>query len=201
MSFSRRTPLFVATIVLIGVGSVLVWRTVYSVSGPTTEDYRVYAAFVKRLAADNGWATNDVLLASPTSTLSEPRFEDWVPPGLQPGPPSKWIAPDYFVAFCGNTCGRDFMKKNLVAWQVEPGPASEFRVEIIPALGKAPNQRVVIVTRAGFDLWHRRAVLKYSVDCDHGTGDVPIVCVEFGQAFLQKINGTWKVQKVSAVTF
>jgi multidrug resistance efflux pump len=63
MFHKRKAPLLVTVIVLIVVAASVAWRTVYTVSDPSTEDFRVYAAFMSRLSADHGWGARDVVLA------------------------------------------------------------------------------------------------------------------------------------------
>jgi hypothetical protein len=61
------------------------------------------------------------------------------------------------------------------------------------------HKGLVLLSRIGFNLWHRRAVLLYSEDCSDSSGEIPTMCVELGQAFLQKTNGTWHVDHLQAV--
>ena len=197
----RAAPLIVAATVLIVVAVSLVWRTVYAVSGPTPEDYRIYSAFLPRLAAQHGWRTSDMGIARATSVLSAPTADSWVPAALHPYPLNRLAAPEDVVRFCGKFCGRDFMKKNLVKWQLKPGADGQFPFDIISTPGATGSKRVVSVTRAGFDLWHRQAVLMYTVDCSEASAGVPTMCTEFGHAFLQKTNGTWNINELKGFDF
>jgi hypothetical protein len=56
-------------------------------------------------------------------------------------------------------------------------------------------------TRVGFNLWHTRAVLLYTADCNDYSPEFPTMCVEYGEAYLQKENGMWKVDHYDGTTF
>ena len=200
----RQATLLVTIIVLIALAVSVAWRVGYAVSDPTTEDFRVYAVFMSRLSRDHGWGTRDVVLARTTSKLSTPRTDSTIPAALRPAPPSKHIPPAEFVHFCGQFCGRDFMRNNLAEWKLKPSAGNQFEFALIDGPESprtAASKRVVTVTRVGFDVWHRRAVLMYSVDCSDPSGKVPIMCVELGHAFLQKTNGTWQVNQLIGFDF
>jgi hypothetical protein len=51
----------------------------------------------------------------------------------------------------------------------------------------------------GFNVWHTRAFLSYSADCNNYTSVPPVMCLEEGDAYLEKKNGVWKVDHYSAM--
>jgi hypothetical protein len=55
----------------------------YSNSGPTPEEFRVYAVFLNRKAADEHMRPNDFALARMTLEQSDPQYESWTPPELR----------------------------------------------------------------------------------------------------------------------
>ena len=78
--------------------------------GPTTEEFRVYSAFLKHLAAETQ-QQNEFSVASKTLELADPQYDSWIPVELR----SDRTRPSSdLVTFCG-LCGRDFVrKKSLV---------------------------------------------------------------------------------------
>jgi hypothetical protein len=171
----------------------------YSNSGPTPEEFRVYAAFLNRKAADQHLRTNDFALARTTLELSDPQYESWILPELRH---DKTYPSGEFAAFCG-FCARNFVRKNLTAWYFEPGPHDALGISVVEASQTSPPKQYVAVsvTRVGFNLWHTRAVLSYSANCsdyaavsDNST-DISGICVELGEAYLQKRNGIWRVDQ------
>ena len=164
----------------------------YSNSGPTPEEFRVYSAFLNRKAADGQLRPNDFALARTTLELSDPQYESWIPTELRH---DKTHPSSQFAAFC-DFCAGNFVSKNLTAWHFEPGPHDAFNISVVEAFEPPqtlPKQHVAIsVTRVGFNLWHTRAVLSYSANCNDYSSDSG-VCVELGDAYLEKRNGIWKV--------
>jgi hypothetical protein len=195
----RLRRILIASVVLIAVAISAIRYLTYAVVAPASEDYEGYAAFVKSLSVQHGWQIKDIQLVSPTRTLILPTFESWVPAELQPHSPAEIVAPDSLVQFCGNFCGQEFIRKNLTAWPLKPFATDQVRFSYSPKTDLKAGDRAVSVTRIGFDLWHRRAVLEYSVDCSDSSGRIPIMCVEFGDVSLQKISGRWAVKEFNAI--
>jgi hypothetical protein len=189
-------PTVIVLTIVAAMASLLAYLLIYTDHGPTSEEFQVYETFVTRLSADRGWRRNDMAVANRTSGLSTPQPESHVPFELRPYPPDKRLPPQELVDFCGNFCGREFMRKNLTRWSLRPNADASFDLAIVDADNHQrilSTQRVFLLSRVGFDLWHRRSVLTYSEDCSDSSGEVPTMCVELGQAFLQKTNGTWHV--------
>jgi hypothetical protein len=174
--------------------------------GPASDEFFVYAAFLSRLSKDETLPLDRFALADTSFQLVAVAGEDWIPAELRPYPPDEAEASERFIDFCGAWCGRDFMTKNLRAWRLMPTSAMKFRFDIVPTSSEpSPTEggkRVVTVTRPGFDLWHHRAVFSYSFDC--GSGETPtkdaVMCVQFGQVLMERINGEWRVTSYSAST-
>jgi len=168
---------------------------VYSISGPTAEEFRVYSAFLSRKAADDHLQPNDFAIARTTLELFDPYFDSSIPTELRH---DKTYPSAEFAAFCG-FCARSFVRKNLTAWHFEPGPHDAFGISVVQASEPSlipPKQNVAVsVTRVGFNLWHTRAVLGYSANCSDYSPDNPSVCIELGEVYLQKRHGVWKVEK------
>lgn len=170
--------------------------------GPTPEEFRVYRAFLKHLAAESQAEQADFGLASKTLKLVDPYYDSWVPVELR----SDRMRPSSdFVTFCG-FCGRDFVGKNLAVWRFNPNALSKLGISVMDASESSrtpPNRYVVNVTRVGFDLWHHRSVLCYSVDFSAGgTPDHDaVLLVQSGDVQLEKVSGTWQVKSYSALVF
>jgi hypothetical protein len=188
-----------ALVLLGGAAAIYKWQN--SGRGPTPDEYRVYGVLLTRLAADNNRPPSVFALSSITLRLVYPHFDNWVPTELRP---DRMTPPPDGVSFCGDLCGRKFVRKNLVKWRFDPsaqgevgfpivGPSKEIPPEI------PPKYRVVEVTRVGFNVWHTRAFLDYSADCNDYSPEHPTMCVESGEAYLQKKNGAWEVVNYSAV--
>ena len=169
----------------------LFWR--YSDPGPTSEEFRVYRGFLIRLAADGHLQQDDFALDRMTLPLSDPYYDSWIPAELRS---DKTYPSSEFAAFCG-FCARNFVRKNLAAWQLEPGSHGESGISVTgsrePPQGPF-KQHMVSVTRVGFDLWHTRAVLSYSTSCSDDS-----LCLQLGEVYLLKENGGWKVDHYDVV--
>jgi hypothetical protein len=190
-------------LVLLGGTAAAIYRWLDSRRGLTPDEYRVYRALLTRLAADNNWRRTEVALSNTTQRLEDPHPDSWVPKELQP---DKMIPPQDVVSFCGDLCGREFVRKNLVEWPLSStaqdevgfpivGPSKEIPPEI------PPKYRVVGVTRVGFNVWHTRAFLSYSADCNDYSPRHLVICLELGDAYLEKKNGAWDVNDYRATTF
>jgi hypothetical protein len=170
----------------------LFWR--YSDRRPTREEFRVYDGFLSRLASDEQMQQNSFALARMTLALSDPQYDSWIPTELRS---DKTHPSSEFAAFCG-FCARNFVRENLAAWPLEPGPHGASGISVIgswePPQGPS-KQHIVSVTRAGFDLWHTRAVLWYSTSCSDDS-----LCLQLGAVYLLKENGGWKVEHYEAFT-
>ena len=110
-----------------------------------------------------------------------------------------------FVTFCG-FCGRDFVGKNLAVWRLNTNALNRFGISVVDASESSwtpINRYVVNVTRVGFDLWHHRSVLSYSLDCGGGAspGEDAVLCMQLGNVQLEKVRGTWLVKSYSAHVF
>jgi hypothetical protein len=172
----------------------------YSNSGPTPEEFRVYAAFLNRKAADEHLRPNEFALARTTLELSDPEYESWIPPELRH---NKTYPSSEFAALCGSFA-RNFVTKNLTAWHFEPGPHDAFSISVVEASEPSPTLSkpyvAVSVTRVGFNLWHTRAVLSYSANCNDYSPDSG-VCVELGDTYLEKRAGIWNVDHYTDFLF
>jgi hypothetical protein len=198
----RRTTIMlsVALISLVIVAITVAYFGAHSDRRPSSGEFQVYGVFLARLAADRHLGPNELVIAHTTLQLSARQYVSWIPPelrsdGMQP--------PSNFVSFCGQLCGHDFVGKNASAWQLKPSGPDEFGISIgeVPKAPQMPRKYVVEATRVGFNLWHTRAVLLYTVDCNDYSPEFPTMCVEYGEAYLQKENGMWKVDHYDGTTF
>ena len=192
---SPRVPLLIVVTVLIVIAVSIAWRKVYVVGSATSEEYLVYTAFMTSLSAAHHWRPGDIALEGRTLAFSTPKLKSWVPSELRPNPPSKM--PSEFVHLCGKLCERDFMRKNFNRWSLEPDVAGHFQFEVTDSSSSSDiaNKRVIALSRVGFDLWNRRAIVMYRADCrDSSTALLP-VCAESGEAFLMKTHGMWEVDQ------
>jgi hypothetical protein len=182
--------------------SIAGYRACYLDHGPASDEFATYSSFLARLAADG---IDNVALGDTTSKLGAFKGESWTPTELQPDPPEKAAPPLVFVEFCGNICGRDFMKKNLRAWQLKPSSDIRFPFVIVSGHSESSSdrKRIVSVTRTGFNFWRDRAVFSYSFDCTSSTsaGQVAALCIQMGEVLLEKTNGTWRVASYSGSIF
>ena len=114
----------------------------------------------------------------------------------------KMTPPPDGVKFCGYLCGREFVKENLVDWRLNSTARHQVGFPIVgPSEGTPTRRRVVGVTRAGFNLWHTRAFLFFTADCNNYSREHPVMCVELGEAYFQKKNGVWWLDHISAMVF
>jgi hypothetical protein len=189
--------------VLLGAAAAAIYMRERSRRGPTPDEYRVYRVLLTRLTADNNRPPSAFALSSTTLRLGDPHAENWIPPELRR---DRMTPPPHVVSLCGDLCGREYVRKNLVQWRFNPtaqvdvgfpivGPPKEIPPEI------PPKYRVVEVTRVGFNVWHTRAFLSYAANCNDYSPEHPVMCVELGEAYLEKKNGAWKVDHHEAVTF
>jgi len=187
------------SVVATAIAATYIWA--YPRRGPTSDEFAVFAAFLSRLSTDG---VERPALAETSSQLVAPPGEAWAPAELRPHPPEKAEASENFIRFCGSLCGRDFIKKNLRAWRLKPSSGVQFPFDIVPASAEPSpaegGKRIVDVTRPGFDLLHHRAVFSYSYDCI--TGGTPeedaVICVQYGDVLLEKVNGRWQISSYSA---
>jgi hypothetical protein len=190
----------IAAVVLPGVVATAIAVAYFRADrGPTSEEFRVYSALLKRLASDRHQQANEVALATTTLELSDQHYDTWIPAELRS---NRTHPPSDFVAFCG-WCGRDFVRKNLAVWRFNPSAAGTLGISVVEASESSPIppiKRVVAVTRIGFNVWHNRAVLSYSADC-RDSPEIFAVCVELGQAYLRKKNGSWELDHDDAFWF
>ena len=195
----RRIALTIVVTCATAVAAALAYRWACADGGPTADEFRVYAAFLTRLSEDWKLRPEEIALARTTSKLATPLVGSWVPAELRPYPIDKIAPPMKFVSFCGNRCGRDFMRKNLREYQLKSSADVQFPFDVVDASGPSrttARKEVVRVSRPGFDLWHHHAVLTYCFD--HGVRVHPshgMLCVEAGSAFFEKVNGRWKVAR------
>jgi hypothetical protein len=178
--------------VAIAITAAYIWAARHR--APTTDEFSVYAAFLSRLSKDDKLCPDRLALADTSFKLVAVTPDNWIPAELRPYPPNEAEASERFIDFCGAFCGRDFMAKNLRAWQLKPASAVRFPFDIL-ATSAEGGKRVVTVTRPGFDLWHHRAVFSYSFGCSAGgsaTEDA-VLCVQFGQVLVQRTNDEWQV--------
>ena len=160
-----RVRFLILVTVLIVVAVSVAWRTVYVVGSPTPEEFRVYGAFMTLLSSVHHWRPSDIALEGKTLALSAPNPESWVPAELRPDPQSKM--PSEFAHFCGKFCGRDFTRKNLNRWSLEPAVEGQFQFEVMDSSSSLhmADKRVIALSRVGFDLWNCRAIVMYRADC------------------------------------
>lgn len=192
----------VVAFVLLGAAATAIYMWQPSERGPTPDEYRLYRVLLTRLTADNNRPPRAFALSSTTLRVVDPHSESWVPTELQP---DRMTAPRDGVSFCGDLCGRQFVRKNLVQWRFNPSARGEVGFPIVRPSKELseipPKYRVVEVTRAGFNVWHTRAFLSYSADCNDYSQEHPVMCVELGEAYLEKKNGAWKLDHYEAMTF
>jgi hypothetical protein len=202
----RRSKIAVAASAVLVAAMAITVTYVWSARhrGPTSDEFLVYTAFLSQLSKDETLPLDHFALADTSFKLVPAAGENWIPAELKPYPPDEAEASERFIDFCGAFCGRDFMTKNLHAWRLKPTSTPEFAFDIIPAPAESSSagggKRVVTVTRPGFDLWHHRAVFTYSFDCSAGATPAQdaVMCVQFGQVLLERINGRWQVASYSA---
>jgi hypothetical protein len=132
-------------------------------------------------------------LARMTLPLSDPYYDSWIPTELRS---DKTHPSSDFAAFCC-FCARNFVRKNLAAWRLEPGLRGSSGISVVEVSERpqAPSKQFVVVsvTRAGFNLWHTRAVLWYSTSCSDDS-----LCLQLGAVYLLKGSGGWKVDDYEA---
>jgi hypothetical protein len=175
------------TLVLAGIVAALCgywWK--FKDREPTPDEYAVYEAFRVRLSADIGWDSGSVRLAGKTTKLEQMRTDSLIPVALHPYPPEKMAPPKEYVAFCGYLCGREFMKRNLTSWDL--GVTGD----------KLPSGKLA-VSRVGFDLLHRKAVMQYSFNCIGSTRRIPVLCSQSGSVYLSKTDRQWRVDRYTVV--
>jgi hypothetical protein len=196
-----RRPKTLAVILAIlasAVGAFGTYSHLYIVRDPSSEEYQVYAALLRHLATHSDWdrEPSELALIGTTAELSTPVYEypdSWIPRKLRH---NRTDPSSEFVSFCGAVCASDFVRKNLAVWQLKSDVLSRLGISIaVPneSSGAQPMERNIKVTRVGFNLWHNRAVLMFSADCHTYSQNVPIMCIELGEAYLRKENGVWKV--------
>jgi hypothetical protein len=182
--------LIVVTVVLLSQ----VWYSVAHVSRPTKQEYAVYRALLQRVAMDS---KKRVIAANHTSALSLPDYERSSPPTpveLRIARVQEAAFPD-FDDFCGR-CGKDFVAKNVRSWPLEP------RLEYSAVSpGASVNDDAILVTlsRVGFNVWRSRAVVTFSADCSDSASST--ICLEIGQAYLERKSEEWIVDRVSGNVF
>jgi len=182
-------------VVVIGVAALTagwyVWK--YFGAGPTSEEFRLYDAFLTRLASEGYLGQHSFVLEGETLQLSDPEYDSWVPTELRHD--KTWPNAN-FVSFCGRLCAHDFVRKNLAASQLKPSPKVRTAFRILggsESIGS--GQCAIWVTRAGFDLRQRRAVLSYHERCDGYGGMI------LGDVYLLRENGMWKVDDLQSFIF
>ena len=199
---SKITEILFAVVLLFVVAGAATIAYLRADRGPTPEEFRVYSAFLKHLAAESQPQQAEFALASETLKLVDPDYDSWVPVALR----SNRMRPSSdFVTFCG-FCGRDFVGKNLTIWRLNPNALSKLGISVMDASESSrshANRYVVTVTRVGFDLWHQRSVLSYSLDCSAaGTPEHDaVLCTQSGDVQLEKVSGKWQVKSYSGVLF
>lgn len=192
--YRHKRNLFVVALVSVGALATNVGvLSGYFDLRPTPEEFQVYGGFLSHLAADAHLTQNNFVLARMTLELSDPQYDSWIPAELRS---DKTHPSSEFAAFCG-LCGRNFVRKNLAAWRLEPNPETASDVSIVepPRPAERPPKQIVWVTRVGFNLWRTRAVLSYSRSCSDES-----LCSELGEVYLLKENGVWKVDHYQAFT-
>jgi hypothetical protein len=191
-------------VVATAITTAYIWTARHS--GPTSDEFFVYAAFLSRLSRDGQVSLDRFALANTSSKLVAATGDNWIPAELRPYPPDEAEADQLFTDFCGSLCAREFMTKNLRSWRLQPTSVVQFPFGIVTTSAEPSSvdggKRVVSVTRPGFDLWHHRAVFSYSFDCNGGVSpardEYPISCVQFGQVLMERINGQWQVTSYTA---
>ncbi len=195
--FRRKKLVVISACVVLGL--ILFIKAYYPVpSKPTSDELAVYEVVLASLSQDWGFR---LALADTTSQLVTPAGESWVPAELQPDPVSRAAAPEQFVEFCGDLCGHDFMRKNLRKWQLMPSSNEKFPFPVVSSNSTVLSHpiRAVSVTRCGFDVWHRRAVVSYSFDAstDGSLHEPAAMCAASGDIFLKRVNRGWQVIRMS----
>jgi hypothetical protein len=189
--YKKAAIIVVATAVAALMATRYVLR--YPDGGPTSEEFRVYDAFLNRLTSDGHLRQGTLVLEGETLSLSDPQYDTWIPTELRSD--KTWPNPA-FVSFCGRVCAHDFVRKNLAAWQLKPSPevGTAFRI-MRASQALEPRQCAISVTRVGFELRRARAVLSYSESCE-GNGGIIL-----GDAYLLRKNGMWTVDNYQSFSF
>ena len=169
------------------------WLSAAQTSGPTQQEYAVYGALLPHIAEGS---KRRIVAQRRTSVLSLPDYDS--PPPVPVELRIKRIEdasfPD-FDDFCGR-CAKDFVKKNLKAWPVQP----TLDYSSVPRDALAYDDSILVtLSRVGFNLWHTRAVVMFSADCSDAASST--MCLELGQAYLRRKDDAWIVDRVSGNTF
>lgn len=199
----------VATVLFIFAASAVYVR-IHFPGEPAEEEFSVYDAVLHRLS--NDWTSSPVhsppdrfALAKRTSKLTELPYDEHIPAELRPYSREKAGAPTWLTDFCGYLCGLNFVRKNMRSSELKPAANETLPFELVASSTelKATNSavRIVRVSRPGFDLWHRRAVLLYSFNCGHdgSSAQIALLCGQSGYVLLQKEHGAWQVRDYSGV--
>jgi hypothetical protein len=169
------------------------WYSAVQVSGPTPQEYAVYRALLPHIAESS---KKRIVAQTRTSALSLPEYDS--PPPTPAELRIKRIQdasfPD-FEDFCGR-CARDFLRKNLKAWPLQP----TLDYSSVPRGALAHDDSILVtLSRVGFNVWHTRAVVMFSADCSDAASST--MCLELGQAYLRRKDGVWIVDRVSGNVF
>jgi hypothetical protein len=202
----RRRIFFITAIISVALVAATIGYLAYVRDGARSDEFAAYAALLAHLSHESPPTT--FVLADMSSKLiaSDPQ-ETWIPKELRPYPPEKAAPPDDFVSFCGRWCGHEFMRRNLKAYPLNPGSKVRFPFDVLhessEVTARERGKQIVSVTRPGFDFWHYRAVLTYSLDCSSdGTSEqIAVICVQTGGVLLERVNGDWHVRSYSAIVF
>lgn len=198
----RRTTLAFGVVGAIVLTATWAYRRIYVDQFPPTRgEFSVYKVLLARLASDQGHQPEQITLARRTLHLSAPQLVSWIPAELRQ---NKMRAPSEFVSFCGALCGHDFELRNATTWQLKPDAGAGIGASMLeaPQAARRPSKgRVIEVSRVGFDLWRNRAVLIYTGNCDELSRESPLMCMEFGEAYLRKNHGAWVVDHYQSFMF
>lgn len=169
------------------------WYWTVQVSGPTPQEYAVYRALLPHVAEGS---KKRIVAQKRASALSLPEYDSTPPTPVELRIKRIEDAsfPD-FEDFCGR-CAKDFLKKNLKAWPLQP----TLDYSSVPRDALAHHDSILVTfSRVGFNVWRTRAVVMFSADCSDAASST--ICLELGQAYLRRKDDAWIVDRVSGNVF
>jgi len=189
---NHRIAIILVVIILSTPLLAYLWYSALQISSPTQQEYAVYRALLPHIAEGG---KKRIVVQKYTNVLSLPEYDS--PPPTPVELRIKRIEdasfPD-FADFCGR-CSKDFVKKNLKAWPVQP-----LQYSSVPRGTLAYDDSILVtLSRVGFNVWRTRAVVMFSADCSDAASST--MCLELGQAYLERKDDAWIVDRVSGNVF
>jgi hypothetical protein len=165
------------------------------VSGPSREEYTVYSAFIKELAASKQLFGSEQL-GDPELALAI------VDKTVVAKNDSTAVLPLDFAAIGTEELGQDYFQQNAKSWRLEPRFEIPFKYGLISAdtidrkpldssVSPAGHRRVsgvLRLSRVGFDRKRIHGLLSYSYECG-------ALCGRAGIVMLQKNESGWSVKE------